>query len=384
MFCEIKNGFAFKSTEFQKSGIPLLRISNFNNGPVFFDAKTVYLDESLLKSKRTFIVQKGDVLIALSGATTGKFGLYTEDKPSLLNQRIGLLKSGSSKNLDDKYFYHFLSVLQKKILQKAGGAAQPNISTKAIGELKIPLPPLPEQRRIAALLDQADQLRRLHREQLAEYDLLAQSVFLEMFGDPVLNEKGWEIKKLSDVCSKITDGTHHSPPLMEIGFPYVTAKHVKKYGLDFKSSPTYISPDEHDKIFKRCAPEKGDILYIKDGATTGIAAINTFRSPISLLSSLALLKPNYNVISNLFLCYWLNDERVKKKLVRENMSGAAIKRYTLRKIKNFKIQLPPIEIQLQFSEIIQNIEQQKAYLQEAQQEAEDLFQALLQEVFQEA
>ena len=105
--CAIKNGYAFKSSEFKDSGTPLIRISSFNNGPVYFDNSTVYIDNEYLESKSAFKVEKGDVLIALSGATTGKYGLYTHDKPSLLNQRVGLLKSGESQDLDDKYFYFY-------------------------------------------------------------------------------------------------------------------------------------------------------------------------------------------------------------------------------------------------------------------------------------
>jgi len=158
--CVIKNGYAFKSSEFQDKGTPLIRISNFDNGSVFFNEKTAYVDSKYLETKSAFKVEKGDVLIALSGATTGKFGLYTKDEPSLLNQRIGLLKSGASKELDDKFFYFYLSILKKEILRKAGGAAQPNISTKTISEFKIPLPPLPQQKKIAAILDAADAYRQ--------------------------------------------------------------------------------------------------------------------------------------------------------------------------------------------------------------------------------
>ena|SRR5690554_4262976 len=209
--CEIKNGYAFKSTEFKSDGTPLIRISSFNNGPVYFDDNTAYVDNNFLRTKDNFKVEKGDVLIALSGATTGKYGLYTKDEPSLLNQRIGLVKSGKSKSLDDKYFYYYLSILQKEVLRKAGGAAQPNISTKAIGELKIPLPPLPTQKKIAAILDAADAYRQKTKALFKKYDELTQSLFLDMFGDPVVNEKGWEKVKFSEVGKLDRGKSKHRP-----------------------------------------------------------------------------------------------------------------------------------------------------------------------------
>jgi type I restriction enzyme S subunit len=378
--CAIRNGYAFKSSEFKDGGTPLIRISNFDNGPVYFDDKTVYVGNENLESKSAFKVEKGDILIALSGATTGKYGLYTHDKPSLLNQRIGLLKSGVSKNLDDKYFYFYLSELQSKILRKAAGAAQPNISTKEISEFKIPLPPLDQQKKIAAILDAADVYRQKTKALIEKYDELTQSLFLDMFGDPVTNPKGWEFKTLNNVCSKITDGTHHSPTPQESGYPYVTAKHVKPFRLDFLSKPSHVSKDAHTEIYKRCTPELGDILYIKDGATTGIACVNTFDEPISLLSSLALLKPG-NEVNNQYLCYWLNHKGIKQKLISEFMSGAAIKRFTLKKINSFKLMIPNIELQNQFAERVQAIEEQKAQAQAGLAGAEDLFNSLLQRAF---
>ncbi|WP_431244234.1 restriction endonuclease subunit S [Flavobacterium sp. P21] len=224
-------------------------------------------------------------------------------------------------------------------------------------------------------------MRQYNQQLIEKYDKLTQSLFLDMFGDPVRNEKGWKIEVLKNVCHKITDGTHFSPEPLNEGFPYVTAKHVKSFGLDFYSKPTYISEEAHNEIYKRCTPEFGDVLYIKDGATTGIACLNIFNEPISLLSSLALLKPNYKIINNYYLSYWLNNPKVKIKLLNEFMSGAAIQRYTLTKINSFQLIIPPIALQNQFAERVQMIESQKQQAQEALAKSEQLFQALLQQAF---
>ena len=120
--CKIGNGFAFKSEDYLETGIPLLRISNINNGIVNFKNDSICVAKNYLETKKDFIVEKGDVVIALSGATTGKYGIYTNDEPSLLNQRIGIIKSNVSKKLDSKYFYFYLNILKDEILRKAGGA----------------------------------------------------------------------------------------------------------------------------------------------------------------------------------------------------------------------------------------------------------------------
>jgi type I restriction enzyme S subunit len=283
---------------------------------------------------------------------------------------------------DVKYIYYFFKGFwAKSLIGQQFGSATNYIRYNNIAEFKIPLPPFETQKKITAILDKADELRQNDKKILEKYDQLAQSVFLEMFGDPIMNTNKWVKKKLVEVCKKITDGTHHSPPMCSYGVPYVTAKHIKKYGLNFETNPTYISEEDHKPIFKRCPSEYGDVLYIKDGATTGIAAINTFKQEISLLSSLALLKPDTDQISSIYLCSWLNNENVKAKLLMNSMAGAAIQRFTLEKIKNFVIQVPDLKLQSKFSEIIQDIDRQRKLTQNSLEKSEDLFHSLLQRAF---
>jgi type I restriction enzyme S subunit len=200
-----------------------------------------------------------------------------------------------------------------------------------------------------------------------------------MFGDPVKNEKGWEVKKLKDVCNKITDGTHFSPPNCKEGVPYITAKHLKKDYIDFHSNPTYISQKHHEEIFSRCTPVKSDVLYIKDGATTGIAAVNEYEFEFSMLSSLALIKPNKNNLNSYYLASYLNNDIVKQELIRSYMAGAAIKRFTLDKINKFEIVLPPIEMQNSFEQKWKALRNCVTYVKNSK--ADNLFQTLIQKAF---
>src|SRR5690606_34434138 len=239
----------------------------------------------------------------------------------------------------------------RKLDDVISGSAQPQVTRQNLRKVSVLLPSLPIQKKIASILDAADAYRQKTKALIEQYDELAQSLFLDMFGDPVRNEKGWPEKTMAEVCTKITDGTHHSPQSQPEGVPYVTAKHIKPFYIDFESKPSYVTEEAHKEIYKRCSPEYGDVLYIKDGATTGIACINTFRKPFSLLSSVALLKLGRD-INNQYLCYWLNHQGIKQKLISEFMSGAAIKRYTLKKIGSFRLMIPSIKLQNEFSERI--------------------------------
>lgn len=374
--CEIKNGYAFKSTEFKEVGIPLLRISNFDNGQVYLHENTVYLDEKYLHEKSDFIVEKGDILIALSGATTGKFGIYTENFQSLLNQRIGLFKSGKSNNLENKYFYFYLSVLKKQILRNAGGAAQPNISTKAISKFKIPLPPLEEQKRIAALLDEADRLCQLDKALIEKYDALTQSLFLDMFGDPVINPKGWEKVELGSL-GKISSG---STPSRKIAanfkgeIPWVKTGEVN--GEIIFDTEEHISTEGLKNSSCKLNPINSLIIAMYgQGKTRGQVGILGIESTTNQACAVIppSLKMNHTFLFiQLKFCY--HDLRnLSRGGNQSNLNIGLIKKYTCI--------LPPLSLQNEFAERVAIIEQQKQQAQEALQKSEDLFNGLLQDVF---
>lgn len=150
----------------------------------------------------------------------------------------------------------------------------------------------------------------------------------------------WAWVYLSTATTKITDGTHHSPPNLPSGdFKYISAKNIKPWGLDL-SGMTYVTTEIHNEIFARCNPGFGDVLYIKDGATTGVAAINMLTEPFSMLSSVALLKPSIGLF-NRYL-YFVMSSPVFYDEMRAGMTGVAITRVTLAKLQAALLPLPPL------------------------------------------
>lgn len=157
----------------------------------------------------------------------------------------------------------------------------------------------------------------------------------------------WKWMRLSDITSKISDGTHHSPvsnPTRTDNFPflYITAKNIKIAGIDI-SSATFVSKEVHDEIYARCNPEYGDVLFIKDGATTGVVTQNTLRYPFSLLSSVALLKPR-ECIDSSYLVHAMSSPEFNKD-IRNSMAGTGIPRVTLKVLKNILLPVPPVSEQ---------------------------------------
>jgi type I restriction enzyme S subunit len=236
--------------------------------------------------------------------------------------------------------YSLMSVDFKKYVQ---GAAIPHIYFKDYKNEPFLFMPRSEQQRIVSILDEAFAAIFAAKAN-AEQNLKNAKELFESYLQGVFEKKGdgWEHTRLGDIC-QINDGTHFSPENTSEGkYMYITAKNIKPYFIDL-TKISYISEKDHKEIYARCSPVKGDVLYIKDGATAGIATLNTLDEEFSLLSSVALLKCSSKIM-NTFLVHYMNSTIGKKNFL-GYIDGAAITRLTLIKIKNVCFSLPPIKAQ---------------------------------------
>ncbi|MDP1815430.1 MAG: restriction endonuclease subunit S [Leadbetterella sp.] len=250
------------------------------------------------------------------------------------------------------------------------------ISKFAIHEIE--LPPLETQKRIAEILDTADALRRNDEELLKKYEDLAQAIFIDMFGDPVKNEKGWEVRKLGEISTKITDGTHITPKYKNEGIIFLSAKNIKKFKLN-DDSPKFIGEDEHEELKKRCSVEKGDILLTKSGSL-GMAAMNNFNFEFSIFESLALIKYSREKVIGKFLLHFLNTPSTQFQF-NKMTKGVGVKHLHLNDIRNVLIVLPPISLQNNFAEIIFSVELQMEKIRENLNKTTIIFNSLIQKAF---
>lgn len=245
----------------------------------------------------------------------------------------------------------------------------------------LPCPPLEEQQRIIEktkqLFDQINQAEKAYNElsgplserfrQLCLEKAIQGKLVPQLESEPPVEQIGklidkipfpipckWKWIQLKHATTKITDGTHHSPPSFNKGdFLYITAKNIKSSGVDL-ANVTYVSKNIHEEIFKRCNPEPGDVLFIKDGATTGVVTINNLENPFSLLSSVALLKVKREILLPEFLIHVLRSQYTRDLLARQ-MQGTGIPRVTLKKLKEFWIPIPPLNEQYRISIKLQNL-----------------------------
>ena len=148
--CRVQGGYAFKSSDYQSEGIPLIRISNLVNGEVTIDGKTPRLPPTYVTDYSEFLLRTGDVLIAMSGATTGKMASFMLSEPALLNQRVGRFIVKADADATRQYLALVVEQIARQVLRDAYGAAQPNISPKKIEAMNLAIPPIAEQTRIVA------------------------------------------------------------------------------------------------------------------------------------------------------------------------------------------------------------------------------------------
>ena len=353
--------------------IPWLKSGELENNIIYSTEEAI--SQEGLKNSSTKIIPKGTPLIALYGATVGKVGILGID--CAINQAICAVFP--SNKIDSLFLFHFLIKSRPKFLDLRAGGAQPNISQDIVKNIKIPLPPLPIQRQIVAVLEKAEAVKRQRQEVDALTGALLQSVFFEMFGDPVRNDKGYPKKKLGDVCLKIQDGTHYSPEDQTGEIPYITAKNIRRWGIDL-STATYVSKHIHEKIYSRCDPKKGDVIYIKDGVTAGLAKVNKFDFEFSMLSSIAMIRPDINKLNPFYLEHYLNHPNVYEKIM-ERKSGSAITRIILREIREIPMVLPPLALQQQFARVVQDVERIRERQVASGKEIKGLCEGLMQRAF---
>lgn len=251
---------------------------------------------------------------------------------------------------------------------------------KLLKDLEIPIPPLSEQEAIVAELDLLSSVIEKQKKQLEELDTLAQSIFYDMFGDPVENEKGWEVKKLADVTTDITDGDHMPPPKAETGIPFITISDIDKNTRTINFDNTYFVPQEYyDGLKENRKAKKGDLLYTVTGSY-GIPVIVNTDKQFCFQRHIALIRPRQEILLTRFLCYWVNCKSIKAVADRA-ATGIAQKTVGLSSIRKFDIILPPLPLQQSFAEKIQAIEAQKAGVKAAMADTQRLFDYTMDKYF---
>jgi type I restriction enzyme, S subunit len=316
------------------------------------------------------------ILVCCIGATIGKVGFTGIELAT--NQQINALICNREIAFP-RYVFHYCKTLKSIIRNQGASTTLPLLPKGRFQELKISLPPIDQQKRIAAILDKAEELRILRRQSIEQLDILGRSIFMEMFGDPVKNPKGIKVVNLSEITTRITDGVHQKPNYIESGIPFISVKNITTGSLKFEDCK-FISLDDHLKFTKRCRAEYLDILYTKVGATYGRPAIVDVDYEFSLYVSVCLIKPDKKIVDPFFLNAALGTTAVKNQADRR-IKGIGVPDLHLDQIQKFLIPLPSMEEQQEFARRIQAIEHLKSQHRESLAQLDKLFASLQHRAF---
>jgi len=281
-----------------------------------------------------------------------------------------------SEKIYNRYLYRFLKNKTEYLNSLGRGATFKEISKPIVAQIEIPLPPLEVQRQIADVLDRASALIEKRKAQIDKLDLLVKSQFIEMFGDPVTNPKGWDVVALKTVCD-VRDGTHDSPKYISEGFPLLTSKNFTKGYADFEDA-NYITEKDFQAINQRSKVDYGDIVMPMIGTIGSPVIVDTDR-PFAI-KNVALIKFNNSRIINVYLQALLSSYFLEY-AIRQNNRGGTQKFIALGDIRRLSIPLPPISMQEDFIVFVHQVETQKSLLQQSLTKLELNYKSLMQKCF---
>lgn len=323
------------------------------------------------------LLPKNAVMVCCIGSL-GKIGIAGKELAT--NQQINSVVF-DDKQIDFKYGFYALSRLKPLMEKIAPLTTVPIINKSNFEQLEIPVPSLSTQTQIAKILDKSTALIAKRKAQIAELDVLVQSVFLEMFGDPITNPKGWEIGKIKDVILKSQYGTSNKASETEGEYPILRMNNITYQGEMDYSNLKYIDLDEKDK--EKHLVHKGELLFNRTNSKelVGKTGLYNLDKPMAFAGYLIKIIPNKEKINSQFLLAYMNSKYIKAILfnMAKNIIGMA--NINAKEMENISLYIPELNLQTQFAQIVEKIQTQKSQLQQSLVELEMQHQALMQRAF---
>ena len=349
--------------------IPWIKISDIKNKMVTnAEEKITALG---LENSSAKLFGKGTILYTIF-ATLGKVGILDIDAAT--NQAIAGIEI-VNENVDREFLYYYFKDMEDYTYNRGRGVAQNNINLSILKDFEVPLPPLETQKKIAKLLDKAQELIDKRQEQIALLDDFIQSVFIDMFGDPVSNPKGWIVKTLSDTGDLKRGKSKHRPrnatelfggeyPLIQTGDVANSGVFIKKYHQTYSEIGL--------KQSKLWAKGTLCITIAANIADTGILLFDAC-FPDSIVAYLPREDMN-----KYYVQFWL---MFLKEIVEYNAPESAQKNINLRILSSLEIPVPPLDLQNQFAQIVEKTEEQRDLLEKSLTEMENNFNSIMQRAF---
>ena len=356
---------AIKPACYQDHGVPYIRVADITWESQIVRSKMVYIPQEVNEANPKSFLYPGDIVISKTGATIGKVAIIPDDiKIANTTASIGKVTLDTDLAIPKYVLWCMKShQFQTQMWRVSHKSAQPGFNVKDLKKFKIPLPPLDQQKKIAAILDAADAYRQKTKALIEKYDALTQSLFLDMFGDPVSNPKGWESSKLGLIVenkdSKRKPVKSSDRENMDGDYPYYGASGIIDYVNWFThEGDNLLIGEDGANLLARSKP----IAFIAKGQYW----VNNHAHVLGCNGKALLV----------FIEFFINLIDLSN-----YVTGSAQPKLNRKNMDQIKIFCPPIELQNQFADSVQAIEGQKGQAQASLAQAEDLFNSLLQRAF---
>lgn len=332
------------------------------------------ITEAALKETSTKLVPVGAILLAMYGATVGRLAILGIEATT--NQAVCHIIP--DRNVaDTRYLYHAISAKVPAIIAMGVGGAQPNINQGLIKDLKISLPPLPEQCRIAAILDQADALRAKRREALAQLDSLTQSIFIEMFGDIQTIYEKWPVKPLGELLEFLTSGSRGwAEYYSETGALFLRIQNVCRDELNLSDVAYVSAPDTAEA--QRTEVQEGDVLLSITADLGRTAVVPKGIGKAHINQHLSILRTK--VVAPRYLSALITSPVGQLEVMGRNKQGVKAG-LNFEDIRSFRIPIPPSSMQSDFVERVELVEKQLRMHRQSLKELDNLFLSLQHRAF---
>ena len=349
--------------------------AELNDSTIYVNKTERQITDAALAKTNLQILPKGTVLLS-SRAPIGKVAICNTEM--YCNQ--GFKNCICSEKLYNKYLFYYLKDKKEYLNSLGRGATFKEISKSIVENVIIPIPPKSTQLAIVSELDKINELIRLKKEQLVEYDNLAQSIFYEMFGDPVENEKGWDIKNMPELCEIIDGDRGKNYPkqneFSSVGYClFLNAKNVTKNGFCFDEC--FFVSKERDELLRKGKLERGDMVLTTRGTIGNIALYDNKVSfeHVRINSGMVILRMNKFMNNTMFAKeFGIFLDSIKKKIA----SGSAQPQLPISSMKKIKMIVPPLPLQQSFASRIEQIEKLKSEVQNAITDLETLLASRMQ------
>lgn len=357
---------------YTNSGISLIRSQNILDYSFSYEG-LAYINEAQAEKLRNVTVESGDVLLNITGDSVARACMVPDELlPARVNQHVSIIRAKTDAVLSS-YILYFLQMVKPHLLQLASGGATRNALTKGmIEDLVIEVPSIKEQEKTVSLIDKIQEKIKTNTTINENLEQQALALFRHYFMDfePYggVAPSNWTEVSLDDVCARITDGSHYSPAdVPDAPYPMYSVKDMETYGFN-SSSCKHITAEEFLKMQKNdCVPRLNDILVAKDGSYLKEIFICSEEKDEAILSSIAIFRPNTEIIMPEILLYLLKQPSVRKDVGDNYVSGSALPRIVLKDFKKYTFLLPPMEEQIKIGSVLHAIRMQtKANIDEIQ------------------